>query len=128
MSPAFESCPPGLNIGIGAAVFGVELAEMGALEALKVLEVIKVLEALDVLEGPKGPIITPGSIPGVPIKVNGGHETDGRKRQGRGIPTTGSIRFVEVPIVLILECLECAVSTLSKKKAQQRTVGSRRAQ
>ena len=96
MSPAFESCPPSLTIGIGVAVFGVELAEMETLEALKVLEVLKVLKALevlklletlDVLEGPEGPIIMPGPIPGVPIKVNGGYETVmGERDKGEEFP------------------------------------------
>ena len=40
MSPAFEPRPPSLTIGIGVAVFGVELAETEVPVAFEVLEVL----------------------------------------------------------------------------------------
>jgi hypothetical protein len=86
MAPAFELCPP----GTGVAVFGVELPrteELGGLGA---------------------PGTWPGRTSGVSIDV----ETRGKETRER-ILTTGEIRFVEVPQVLILEC---AVSALSEKK------------
>jgi hypothetical protein len=67
------------------------------------------------LEGPSGPRIVPGPSSGESIKVRRGCETvTGREETGERIPTTDVIRFVEVPKVLLLEC---AVSTLSEKKA-----------
>ena len=50
------------------------------------------------------------------------NESEGERRER--IHTTGGIRLVEVPIIIYLGC---TVSKLSKKKAQQRTVTSRRA-
>jgi hypothetical protein len=106
MAPAFELRPA---TGTGVAVFVVEPAAdpVGETEALE------------------APAIAPGSSSGVPIKVRRGCETVRGEETREKNPTTGGKRFVVVPKVFILER---AVSTLSEMEAQQRTVGSRRAQ
>ena len=77
-------------------------------------------------EGPDVPRIAPGPSLGVP-EVRCGHagvrySCDRGKVREEKIPTTDGIRFVGVPIVLILNL---AASTLIEKKKSQRNVTSR---
>ena len=99
MAPVVELCRP---TGTGVAVFDAAVLDVAVFE----IE----LPATGVLEGLS---ITPGPISGESIKVTRRCETEiTRGKKQEKIPTAGGIRFVEVPIILILDR---AVSTLSKK-------------
>ena len=110
MAPALELCPA---TGIGVAVFDAAVLDAALFEV-----------ELPGTEVPEGLSIAPGPISGESIEVTRGCERVIRESREKTL-TTGGIRFVEVPIVLILKC---AVNTLSKKKIRKRTVTSRRAQ
>jgi hypothetical protein len=104
VAPAFELCPPA---GLGVAVFDAAIVDATLFEVE--------LPELPGTDGPEGPSNVPGPSSGESIKVKrGSHGETVRGEETREVPTTDGIRFVEVPIVLILERV---VSILSGKKA-----------
>jgi hypothetical protein len=102
MAPVLDLCPP---TDTGVAVFDAAA-----------LDVAVFAVELPGTEVPEGLSIAPGPISGGSIEVTSGCEPVIRGRREKP-PTTGGIRFVEVPIVLILKC---AVNTLSKKKIRNK--------
>ena len=108
----------------GVAVFDLAVFDVTSLD-VAVFDVAVFNVELSWTEGPNVPIIVPEQTSGESIIVRRRCETVTGGRGGRESPTTNVIRFAGVPIIPILGRI---VSTLSKKKARQRTVTSKRAQ
>ena len=108
----------------GVAVFGLATFDITSLD-VAVFDMAVFNVELSWTEGPNVPIIVPAQTSGESIIVRRRCETVTGGRGGRESPTTNVIRFGGVPII---PSLGRTVSRLSKKKARQRTVTSRRAQ